>query len=164
MRIHKLSYLLILGLILIFSGCGKDEPSADGGITTPETIDWCSVHWPPSTTTNAGVNDNFYVRVKEAGLTGTTYDGSTGEIQVYFGVSTTDTDPASWASGQWVLMDLNSGYAVEDNDNEFYKTTSRPAAGTYYYAAKARLEGGAFTYCGTGGVWSDNNAIWTVNP
>lgn len=164
MSTHKWSIFLVLGIIISFSGCGKDEPSSDGGITTPETIDWCSVHWPPSTTTNAGVNDNFYVRVKEAGLTGTTYDGSTGEIQVYFGVSTTDTDPATWSSGQWVVMNIHSGFVAMDDDNEFQKIANRPVAGTYYYAAKARLEGGAFTYCGTGGVWSNDNAVWTVNP
>jgi hypothetical protein len=111
-----------------------------------------------------GESVEVYAQVEATGvdLNDTGYE----DMLVWIGYSDEDSDPSGWTN--WTIADYNgiSGF------------TSRPeylaeigsditTAGTYYYASRFQLDGGAFVYGGfDGGFWDGVNnvsGVLTVN-
>merc|ERR1711879_854141 len=105
---------------------------------------------------------DVYAQVYEPGVTDTS-DGAGEGIEAWFGISTEDTDPATWDT--WVEAEFNT--SVGNNDEYTVNWGSTLPAGTYYYASRFRLNGGSYTYGGyDGGFWNgtDNvSGVLTVN-
>ena len=127
-----------------------------------ETVDWFNLQWPGTAEITQGEDVTAYAQVYKAGLTDTTTVAFPG-LEVWFGISTEDTDPATWED--WVPAEFNGN--VGNNDEYMASFGADFAPGTYYYASRVRLNGGVYSYGGfSGGFWNgvDNvSGVLTVN-
>ncbi len=127
-----------------------------------ETVSWANLQWPGTHTMAEGDTLTAYAQVWEDGVTNP--DGADDNIQVWFGVSTEDTDPSTWEN--W----MEAEYNAQVGNNDEYKAAFgyNLPAGTYYYASRVRYNGGPYVYGGfSGGFWNgtDNvNGVLTIDP
>ena len=134
-----------------------------------DELDYYNLQWPANGAINSGDSFDVYAQAYEAGLTDVT-SGQAPGIEAWIGYSTADTDP-SGAGWSWVAASFNT----EVGNNDEYTLdlgTLLTTPGTYYYAARWRLNSASYTYGGynTGsgdGVWDgtdDVSGVLTVNP
>ncbi len=123
-----------------------------------DTADWNNLQWPPTGAITTGDAHDVYAQVYEAGLTDVT-SGQAPGIEAWIGTSTADTDPST-GGWTWAIATFNA--EVGNNDEYMLDIGSGLAAGTYYYASRFRLNGGPFTYGGTGGFWANDSGVLTV--
>ncbi len=138
----------------INSGFGQAEDYTLNVTTLPNDLpDYANLQWPPSATIPYGGSVTVYGQVYEAGLTDVAPNitGQAPGITAWVGYSATDTNPNTWAT--WVPATWNSAM-VGNNDEYSAAIGSTLAAGTYYYATRFQLNGGAFVY---GGIDASNN-------
>jgi DNA/RNA endonuclease G (NUC1) len=131
-------------------------------------IDWANLQWPPSGQVRLGDSFTVYARVYRAGMTPS--PGAPGaDFLAQIGVSAVDENPESSSAFLW----LDAGYGAQyGNDDEFQRTVSGLAPGTYHYASRFSDDGGTnWTYGGilpdgsSGGVWDGatyNAGVLTV--
>lgn len=106
-----------------------------------------------------------YGHVSEAGLTDTT-SGQAPGIQAWVGISPVNqnTHPETWTT--WIPATFHG----ENANSDVYKATigSGLSLGTYYYAMRYRLNGGAYVYGGfPNNPWDgadSNSGVLTVTP
>lgn len=116
----------------------------------PNTIDWCNLQEPESV--NVYNNESFtvYSRVFAEGLT-ENEDAYPG-IEAWIGISSENTHPENWNT--WIPSFFNENFG--DND-EYLANINELSAGTYYYAARFRIDNGDYVYGGYsdtgGGFW-----------
>ena len=110
---------------------------------------------------------DVYGQVYEAGLTDVAPNivGQAPGINAWVGYNNADTNPNTWTT--WVPATWNS--ASVGNNDEYQATIGATLApGTYYYATRFQLNGGAFVYGGTNnGFWNGTDKIsgvLTVTP
>jgi hypothetical protein len=139
------------------------------GAPSVDSPDYVSLQWPPTMSISQGGSDTVYAQVYEAGLTDTTTGQAPG-INAWVGVSTTNTNPNTWTN--WTVATYDS----EQNNNDQYSVNigAALAPGTYYYATRFNLNGGAYVYGGinqsapnNGNFWDGTtfvNGILTVTP
>lgn len=150
--------------------------TATAGTTCPVTatitisavdcaIGWGNLQWPASATINTCGTETVYGKVWKSGITETA--GAHPNMKVWAGVSTTNTDPATWTEAQW---NTASYQGQSDNDDEYKYAITGLAAGTYYYAYRYQYLDGTYWYggfnSGGGGAWngtSNVNGMLTVN-
>lgn len=134
----------------------------DNGVLTVNalpTIGWANLQWPPSATINVGDSVDVYAYVWVDGVTNV---GSPGAgIGAWIGVSSTNTNPATWDSSAWIPANfLNDVY---NNDQYTLSIGSSLAEGTYYYASRFQNQNGPYYYgghsSGGGGAWDSTNNI-----
>lgn len=134
-----------------WSYCDADGLDTNGftqdqaGTLTVQTvgIDSCKVQFPDSLTTYEGrPAGNSYGRVFVQGVTEASGQGAGIEGQVGFGPSGSTPD------GTWTWS-ANATFNVDDGmgGDEYQQALTGPAPGTYAYAWRFRLSGGAWTYC-----------------
>jgi ABC-type cobalt transport system substrate-binding protein/predicted DNA-binding WGR domain protein len=132
---------------------------------TPDPeITFANLQFPGSASILIGGSVEVYAQVEAIGvdLNDTGYDGMT----VWIGYSDDDTDPAGWTN--WFEADYN-GISGFTNRPEYLAEIGSDIteAGTYYYASRFQLDGGAFVYGGfDGGFWDGVNnvsGVLTVN-
>ncbi|WP_407521112.1 HYR domain-containing protein [Lacibacter sp. MH-610] len=129
----------------------------------PTTIDYANLQFPGSATVTRGTNINVFAQVYKAGITDAPGAGS--GLSAWIGYSSTNENPNS-TSFTWIPANFNTQVG---NNDEFIGTfgASLPA-GTYYYASRFQLNGGAFYYGGfNGGFWNGTgnvNGVLTINP
>jgi hypothetical protein len=131
--------------------------------------DFANLQWPPTINISQGGSDTVYGQVYEAGLTDVVPNvvGQAPGIQAWVGISPlgANTDPNTWTN--WIPATWNSGH-VSNNDE--YQATIGAALlpGTYYYATRYALNGGAYVYGGlNNGFWNaatNPSGVLTVNP
>ncbi|MBN3036212.1 MAG: carboxypeptidase regulatory-like domain-containing protein [Bacteroidales bacterium] len=126
-------------------------------IAPTNTVDWCNLQWPPSANINAGQTTTIYARIWEDGVTN--FPGPGSGVNAWIGVSTTDTDPATWTN--WIPAIYNQDYG---NDDEWMADIGAGLMpGTYYYASRFNLGGGPDAYggynAGGGGFWDGINNV-----
>ncbi|MFM7596169.1 MAG: beta strand repeat-containing protein [Flavobacteriales bacterium] len=135
-------------------------------LTNPNTIDWANLQFPASATICSTGSATVYGRVYKAGFTNVA--GADANMTVQVGISSSNTNPNTWAAGAW----SNATYNVQSgNDDEYQATFSGLAAGTYYYAFRYRYcSDGAWYYGGYnasgGGFWNGSanvSGVLTVN-
>ena len=117
----------------------------------PDLPDYANLQFPSSATISQGGNVTVYGQVYEGGLTDTTIGQALG-INAWVGISPigSDTNPNTWTN--WIPATFN----VEVGNNDEYQASigASLVPGTYYYATRFQLNGGAFVYGGT------NNGFW----
>jgi hypothetical protein len=152
--------------IPLTGGCGS--VNATGTITVlNSTIDYANLQFPGSQTICVGNNLTAFGRIYEAGVTEAA--GANPIIEAQIGYNSTNTNPNTWAAGNWT----NATYNVQSGNNDEYVGSfgSALAAGTYFYAFRYRMNGCAWQYGGfngTGGGFyngsTNNNGVLTISP
>lgn len=128
-------------------GLGTDgftEAQAGTLTVTPLGIDSCILQFPHSLTTSEGTqSDQIYGRVFVQGLTEALGPALGIEGQVGYGAPSTPPSDPSWT---W---SPNASFNVDDSGggDEYSARITGPAPGTFGYAYRFRLGGGAWTYC-----------------
>lgn len=130
--------------------------------------DYVNLQFPFTASIAQGGNVTVYGQVYEGGLTDVAPNivGQAPGILAWIGVNTTDTNPNTWAPTVWVPATWNSG-SIGNNDEYQLAIGATLLPGTYYYATRFQLNGGAFVYGGTNNIWNGTSAIngvLTVNP
>lgn len=133
--------------------------------------DYANLQWPPTATFSEGGSVTVYGQVYEAGLTDVAPNivGQAPGINAWVGYSSTNSNPNTWTT--WVPATWNSA-SVGNNDEYQATIGSSLLAGTYYYATRFQLNGGAFVYGGinssnNGNFWDGttyNSGVLTVTP
>jgi gliding motility-associated-like protein len=147
---------------------GCPSVTATGTATLANVLDWANIQSPGTTTICQGQSLNIYGQVFESGLTNPT--GQAAGITVSYGISTTNTNPATWPASAWSNATYNPLSAVNPNNDEYMGTLNGLAAGTYYYAFSYTYNGctvyGGYNPNG-GGFWNGTtnvNGVVTVSP
>lgn len=128
------------------------------GTPTADLPDYVNLQFPSAIEITEGETDTVYGQVYEAGLTDVE-PGLTGQaegITMWVGVSTENTDPATWSPESWILADFNAA-SISNNDEYMAVIGGGLDPGTYYYATRFRLNEGAYVYGGTDGT---NGNFW----
>jgi hypothetical protein len=91
--------------------------------------------------------------------------GAAPAVSMWVGVSSSNTDPATWSSDAWRPANLNA--AVTGNNDEYSASINGAdyPIGTYYYATRWQVTSGGYGYGGTTGPWNGTtsmNGILTV--
>jgi hypothetical protein len=120
-------------------------------------IDWGNLQWPPSANIAVGGSVTVYSRCYEEGVT--LNEGADDRISVWFGYSTTNTNPAGWTN--WVKATYNCQY---DWSDEYMASLGNTLpAGIYYYASRIQYDGGVYRFggynTGGGGFWDGVNNV-----
>lgn len=143
------------------------------GVPSTDSPDYVSLQWPPTATITQGGTVTVYGQVYEGGLTDVApnINGQAPGINAWVGYSTTNTDPSTWTT--WVAA-IHNGNSIGNNDEYQANIGETLAPGTYYYATRFNLNGGAYVYGGinqsspnNGNFWDGTtfvNGILTVNP
>jgi hypothetical protein len=90
--------------------------------------------------------------------------GANAGVTVWIAYNTANTDPATWPASSWVRATYNANVG---NNDEYKRTVTGLAAGTYYFASRVQLNGGPFRYgasnSGFYNATTNPNAALTVN-
>ena len=131
-------------------------------------LDFVNTQAPGNSSICEGQSLTVYGQVYELGLTEAT--GQASGITVQIGLSTTNTNPATWPLSAWSSATYNPASLVNPNNDEYQATLSNLAPGTYYYAFSYTFNGctvyGGYNTTG-GGFWngtSNLNGVVVVNP
>jgi hypothetical protein len=106
-------------------------------------VGWCNLQFPTAATAAPGAALSLFGRVYQQGVTDGVGQGAGVELEA--GISTAD--------GGWVWqaarfnVDADGVSAGDHANDEYALDTTAPAPGTYDTAFRARLTGGAWTYC-----------------
>lgn len=140
-------------------GCPAGTATATA--TLANTLDWANIQWPGTSTICQGQTLNIYGQVFESGLTNPS--GQAAGITVSYGLSTSNTNPATWPASAWTTASFNPLASVNPNNDEYMGTLSGLSPGTYYYAFSYTYNGctvyGGYNASG-GGFW---DGITNVN-
>ena len=149
-----------------FQGGFWNGTSNVNGVLTVGGLDWANIQSPGSGSMCQGGSYNVYGQVYKANVTNAA--GATAGLTAQIGVSSANTNPATWPANAW----SNANFNVQvGNNDEFIGTISGLAPGTYYYSFRYKLanscnyEYGGFN-AGGGGFWNGSthqNGILTVN-
>lgn len=125
--------------------------------------DYANLQFPYTAIINQGGSVTVYGQVYEGGLTDST-SGQAPGILAWVGYNSTDGNPNTFTN--WIPATFN----VEVGNNDEYQANLGAGLlpGTYYYATRYQLNGGAFVYGATNfGFWNGTdkiNGVLTVNP
>jgi hypothetical protein len=97
--------------------------------------------------------------VYEGGLTDVAPNivGQAPGINAWVGVNATNTNPNTWTT--WTPATWNAGH-ISNNDEYQLSIGTALAPGTYYYATRFQLNGGAFVYGGINQSPPNNGNFW----
>ena len=132
--------------------------------------DYANLQFPYTATIVQGQSVTVYGRVYEGGLTDTT-SGQAPGIQAWVGYSTTDANPNTFTT--WIPAtfsgEVDNGFGNPTANDEYQATIGAGLIpGTYYYATRFQLNGGAYVYGATNnGFWNGTdkiNGVLTVTP
>lgn len=122
------------------------------------TVDWCNLQFPASAIITQGDNVTVYARAWIDGVT--SIPGPTPDLLSWIGISSTDTDPATWNTWVPAIFNVDVG-----NDDEFMADIgANLAPGTYYYASRFQYQSGPYSYGGLSGFWTaGQSGVLTVD-
>ncbi|HRN98919.1 MAG TPA: hypothetical protein PLA69_06365, partial [Flavobacterium sp.] len=109
-------------------------------VTSPtDTPDYVGLQFPASATILAGESATVYGQVYEAGLTDVEpgLSGQASGIQAWVGVSTTNTDPSTWASNAWTVATWNGGHFSNNDEYQANIEAHSPLVHTTMQCASA---------------------------
>ena len=146
---------------------GCPAGTTTGTATLANTLDWANIQFPGTSNICVGQTLNIYGQVFESGLTNPT--GQAAGITVSYGISSSNTNPATWPASAWSATTYNPLSSINPNNDEYMATLSGLAAGTYYYAFSYTYNGctvyGGYSPTG-GGFWDGStniNGVVTVS-
>ena len=132
--------------------------------------DYANLQFPYTATINQGGSVTVYGRIFEGGLTDTT-SGQAPGILAWVGYGTTDSNPNTFTN--WIPAtfsgEVDNGFGNPTANDEYQANLGVGLIpGTYYYATRFQLNGGAYVYGATNfGFWNGTdkiNGVLTVNP
>ena len=148
--------------------------TATGNCTATQTVGvnivdcgivWGNLQWPTSATITTCGTETAYGQVYKTNVTEAAGQGA--GMKAWVGVSTANTDPATWTEATWNQATFN---VQAGNNDEFKYDMTGLTAGTYYYAFRYQYESGAYYYggynAGGGGAWDGTtnvSGVLTVN-
>jgi len=145
---------------------GCPSGTATGTATLANTLDWANVQWPGVSTICQGQSLTIFGQVFENNLTNPA--GQAAGISVSYGLSTSNTNPATWPASAWTSAAYNPFSSTNPNNDEYMGTLSGLSPGTYYYSFSYTYNGcivyGGYNTSG-GGFWngtSNVNGVVTV--
>lgn len=128
------------------------------GVPATTSPDYVSLQFPASATIVEGGSTTVYGQVYEGGLTDVApnIEGQAPGITAWVGISPigANTNPNTWTT--WIEATWNAG-SIGNNDEYQATIGATLVPGTYYYATRFSLTGGAFVYGGTDGT---NGNFW----
>jgi len=130
---------------------GGESASLADGFEYQEAVQprvgWCALHHPAATQAAPGVpGQPIYGRVWVEGCTAGSAHCALAQGELGYGAVGADPSLAP-ESFQWVAASYNPGHTADDND-EHVASLSVPLVGSYAYAYRFSVDGGAsFTYC-----------------
>jgi hypothetical protein len=161
----------IAGITTDIDGDVRDVTTPDIGADEwdqpTDAVDWGNLQWPPNGTIFPQNTYVSYGQAWEPGVTDMTGQGA--GLNAWVGWSNSNTDPATWPTGNWISAPFN---VDAGNNDEFSGTfpANTFTAGIYYYAYRYQLNGGPYRYgaysTGGGGFWDGTtyvNGVLTVN-
>ena len=143
--------------------------SANNTITATQIngLDFANIQSPGNSSICEGQNMTVYGQVYELGLTEAA--GQAANITVQIGISSTNTNPATWPPSAWSSATYNPASLVNPNNDEYAGTLNNLVPGTYYYAFSYTYNGctvyGGYSSTG-GGFWNGTtnlNGVLVVN-
>jgi hypothetical protein len=140
---------------------GTCTPAVEANITiNTHVLDYVNLQFPNAPAAICqGSSVTVYGQVYEPGVTPGAGAQGAG-IVAEFGYSTTNTNPNTWTN--WFAASFNAAGGGANNDEYQYVFTP-PAAGTYYYAYRYRLNACANQYGGYsgtgGGTWNGTTNV-----
>ena len=143
------------------NGCTN---TATASVTVNNTADFANLQFPQSASISCGSSVAVYGKIYDAALTPTA--GANATITVEVGVSTSNTNPSTWASGAWSAATFNAQVSNDDEYTANIGSTLTP--GAYYYTFRYQIGStGCYKYGGyNGGFWNGTtnvNGTLTVN-
>ena len=146
---------------------GCPAGTTTGTATLANTLDWANIQFPGTSTICQGQSLTIFGQVFENGLTNPL--GQAAGITVTYGLSTANTNPATWPASAWSTATYNPFSSVNPNNDEYSGTLTGLTPGTYYYAFSYTYNGctvyGGYSPTG-GGFWDGNtnvNGVVTVS-
>ena len=131
------------------------------------TIDWCNLQWPDSGSITEGGTYTVYARDNEPGVTTVNTNTQPANISAWIGVSPVgapaSSDPATWTT--WIPATTWSDLTSPDQNNDEYSVNIATGLtpGTYRYASRFQIDGGAYRYGGYnatgGGFWDGTTNV-----
>jgi len=121
-----------------------------------QSIGYANLQFPPNASITSVETADVYGQVYAQGITET--DGAAEGMSAWVGVSSTDTNPATWDEESWMEASFN----VQSGNNDEYVAAigNGLAPGTYYYATRFRYDNEEYVYGGYteqgGGFWEEN--------
>jgi len=161
--------------------CGTEDENRTRsiicGTTSADVLDYYGLQYPGSATIVQDESVTVYGQVYEAGLTNVEpgYSGQGEGVQAWVGISTVDTDPATWSTSAWSIASHDAGF-IGNNDQYMAQIGAGLEPGTYYFATRFRLNDGAYVYGGFndddpantyGQIWngtSQTSGVLTITP
>ncbi len=136
-----------------------------GSITvTPVSVGYANVQWPPTGTIDTAGSLTIYAQVYSAGVTDASTNAPTyAGFKAQIGTSTGNNDPTTAPNlFNWTDVTATGWNGANGNNDEYTLILSGASlgAGTYYYASRFSVDGGAtWSY---GGIKADGTAagIW----
>ena len=128
------------------------DPPEDVELTIEESISSFSLDTPLSITVTEG--DSYQATGKLFANGITTDEENSSRVNMWVGVSETNSDPSGWGDPAWELMSFE-----DQTGDDFFEYLGEIAfqrdVGSYYVALRADLDdSGEFSYAGVGGFWN----------
>lgn len=140
------------------TGATTKTVTCSGSVTN--VADWCNVQFPGWGSIRSGNSFWVYAQIYEAGVTDAAGQGS--GISAWIGYSTVNNNPAT-NPGDWTWIAATYNTDVGNNDEYKADIASTLSGGTYYYASRFQVDGGAYKYggynAGGGGFWDGSTNV-----
>lgn len=117
--------------------------------TTVSEISFANIQFPSSSVFDEGGTATIYGQLTVPGVTSAT--GADSDIDVWFGLNSSDTDPSTWAEITWETATFNDDKTTTDEYS--FVTDSGLEPGHYYYAFRYRYKDQHYVYGGLNGEW-----------
>lgn len=118
-----------------------------------------NLQWPPTMQIPVNGQGTVYAQIYIPGWT-ETVGKVAPNVLCWIGVHTQNSDPSTWPGAAWKEAFLNGSQGVGTGADEYAVSlvASDTGPGTYYYAARWQINGGAYGYggiapAGGGGAW-----------
>ena len=118
-----------------------------------------NLQWPPTIQIPVNGQGTVYAQIYIPGWT-ETLGKVAPNVRCWIGVHTQNSDPSTWPGAAWKEASLNGSQGIGTGADEYAVSlvASDTGPGTYYYAARWQINGGAYGYggiasAGGGGAW-----------
>ncbi|NBS15142.1 MAG: hypothetical protein EBT57_10160, partial [Verrucomicrobia bacterium] len=132
-----------------------------------------NLQWPPSMQIPVNGQGTVYAQIYIPSWTETAAKVAPN-VRCWIGVNTRNTDPSTWAGSAWKEASLNLSQGVGTSADEYAVSllASDLGPGTFYYASRWQINGGAYGYggissAGSGGAWDGSTytaGVLSVGP
>lgn len=132
-------------------------------VNNSNVANWANIQFP-KTDQNLyeGIGTDVFAQVYISGSTPGL--GQAPNVSAWIGYSTTNTNPNTWSSTQWIPAVYNAAQAFREDFNDEYWVEDFGKdlpAGTYYVASRFLKDGGAYVYGGIDGTTAnESGGIW----